>query len=257
MASRNYTALTRTRLYSLAGNTCSHPDCNERLVSTNYNVSDICHIEALSKGGLRYNPKSNNKERNAYPNLILLCKNHHGIIDAEDSDGSPLYSVKQLKAMKQAHEDVFEASRSSAFVVKSSSLISTVIKNLSSHMGGLKPTRTSHAFKVDDKIVFNEVDRHAGIIQKYSAYYGVIETIYNEFESTRKVALLESFNDLYLSCKGGSKAADDVWDEVESLLIEKINREAHLEYSEEIEWCAKIIMVDAFMRCKILEEPSQ
>jgi len=100
MASRNYTALTRTRLYSLAGNTCSHPDCNERLVSTNYNVSDICHIEALNKGGLRYNPKSNDKERNDYPNLILLCKNHHGIIDAEDGDGSPLYGVAQLKAMK-------------------------------------------------------------------------------------------------------------------------------------------------------------
>jgi hypothetical protein len=257
MASRNYTALTRTRLYSLAGNTCSHPDCNERLVSTNYNVSDICHIEALNKGGLRYNPKSNDKERNDYPNLILLCKNHHGIIDAEDGDGSPLYGVAQLKAMKQAHEDAFEASRSSAFVVKSSSLISNVIKNLSDHIGQPKPARTSHAFKVDDKIVFNEVDRHAGIIQKYSAYYGVIETIYNEFESTRKVALLESFNDLYLSCMSRSKASDDVWDAVESLLIEKINREAQLEYTEEIEWCAKIIMVDAFMRCKILEEPPQ
>lgn len=254
MASRNYTALTRTRLYSLAGNTCSHPDCNERLVSTNYNISDICHIEALNKGGLRYNPDSNDRERNDYPNLILLCKNHHGIIDAEYSDGSPLYSVAQLKDMKQVHEDAFEASRSSAFVVKSSSLIAKVIKNLSSHLGQPKPSRTTHAFEIDDKIVFNKIDRHAGIIQKYSAYYGIIEPIYNEFESARKIALLESFNDLYLSCKGGSKSSDDVWDKVESLLIGKINREANLEYSEEIEWCTKIIMVDAFLRCKILEE---
>lgn len=157
--------------------------------------------------------------------------------------------------MKQTHEDAFEASRSSAFTVKSSSLIAKMIKKLSNHMGQSKPSRTAQAFEIDDKIVFNELDRHAGIIQKYSAYYGIIERIYNEFESARKVALLESFNDLYITCKGGSKASDDVWDEVESLLIERINREADLEYSEEIEWCAKIIMVDAFMRCKILEEP--
>lgn len=255
MASRNYTALTRTRLYSLAGNTCSHPKCNERLVYANYNISDICHIEALNEGGPRYNSKSTNTIRNDYPNLILLCKNHHGIIDAEDSDGSPFYSVEELKAMKQTHEDAFEASRSSAFTVKSSSLIAKMIKKLSNHMGQSKPSRTAQAFEIDDKIVFNELDRHAGIIQKYSAYYGIIERIYNEFESARKVALLESFNDLYITCKGGSKASDDVWDEVESLLIERINREADLEYSEEIEWCAKIIMVDAFMRCKILEEP--
>jgi len=188
---------------------------------------------------------------------MLLCKNHHGIIDAKDSNGLPLYSVAQLKAMKLVHEDEFEASRSSAFVINSSSLIAKVIKNLSSHLGQPKPTRTSHAFEIDAKIVFNHIDRHAVIIQKYSAYYGIIEPIYNEFESVKKAALLESFNDLYLTINGQSKPSDDVWDEVEGLLIEKINREANLEYSEEIEWCVKIIMVDAFMRCKILEEPPQ
>jgi hypothetical protein len=257
MAARNYSALTRTRLYSLAGNTCSHPDCSQRLVDTHYNVSDICHIEALSEGGTRYNPSSSDKERNDYPNLMLLCKNHHCIVDEKDSDDLPLYSVVQLKAMKQAHEDAFEASRSSAFAVKSPSLIAKVIKNLSSHLGQPKPTRTTHAFEIDAKISFNEIDRHAGIIQKYSAYYGIIDPIYNEFESAKKAALLESFNDLYLTNKGRSKLSDEIWDEVESQLIERVNREANLDYSEELEWCVKIIMVDAFMRCKILEEPPQ
>jgi hypothetical protein len=258
MASRNYTALTLKRLYSLAGNTCSHPNCQELLLGREtVNLSEICHIEALNPGGPRYNsaPSIKNKDRNDYPNLLLLCKNHHGIIDETDSVGAPIYSVEQLKAMKQTHEDAFEASRSSAFAVKSPSLIAKVIKNLSSHIGQPKPTRTTHAFEIDAKIDFNQIDRHAGIIQKYSAYFGIIDPLYNEFEPAKKAALLESFNDLYLTNTGSSKPSDEIWDEVEGQLIERVSREANLEYSEELEWCVKIIMVDAFMRCKILEEP--
>lgn len=258
MASRSYTKLTLKRLYSLAGNTCSHPNCQESLLGREtVNLSEICHIEALNPGGPRYNPDPTieDKDRNDYPNLMLLCKNHHGIIDETDSAGNPLYSVEQLKAMKQAHEDAFEASRSSAFAAKSPSLIAKVIKNLSSHLGQPRPKQPTHAFEIDAKIRFNAVDRNAGIIQKYSAYFGIIEPIYNEFESAKKAVLLESFNDLYLMSKGQSKSADQIWDEVESLLIERVSREANLDYSEELEWCVKIIMVDAFMRCKILEEP--
>lgn len=258
MASRTYTDLTLKRLYSLAGNTCSHPNCQETLLGReSANLSEICHIEALNSGGPRYNPDPTieDKDRNDYPNLMLLCKNHHGIIDETDSTGNPLYSVEQLKAMKQAHEDTFEASRSSAFATKSPSLIAKVIKSLSNHLGQPRPKQPTHAFEIDVKIRFNAVDRHAGIIQKYSVYFGIIDPIYNEFESAKKAALLESFNDLYLTSKGQSKSSDQIWDEVEGLLIERVSREANLEYSEELEWCVKIIMVDAFMRCKILEEP--
>ena len=96
---------------------------------------------------------------------MLLCKNHHGIIDVKDSNGLPLYSVAQLKAMKLVHEDEFEASRSSAFVINSSSLIAKVIKNLSSHLGQPKPTRTSHAFEIDAKIVLTTLIGMLGLFK--------------------------------------------------------------------------------------------
>ena len=257
MASRTYSDQTIKRLFGLAGNTCSYPECSEKLVSTDHNVSQICHIEAFSKGGPRYNSKSSDKERNDYPNLILLCKNHHGIVDEKDSNGLPRYSVTELKAMKQTHEDWFEATRSSAFSINSPSLIAKVIKNLSSHLGQPRPTRVSHAFKIEDKIVFNRVDRYFGIIQKYSAYYAIIEPIYNEFEKGQKAALLDFINDLYLSCTGSASSSDDLWDKMKSLFIKKIYQKTDIEYSEELEWCINIIMVDAFNRCKILKNPPQ
>ena len=255
MASRSYSDSTIKRLYSLAGNTCSYPNCNERLFSADHNISEVCHIEALNKGGPRYNSKSTDKERNAYSNLILLCKNHHGIVDEKDSNGSLLYDVAQLKAMKQAHEDSVEASRSVTFSTRSPSLIAKVVKILSTHLGHPKPTRVSHPFKIEDKIVFNKVNRYSGIIKKYSPYYAIVDSVYNEFEAGKKAALLDSINDLYLSCIAPSVSSDDIWDKMKGVLVEKINQESNLEYSEELEWCVSIIMVDAFNRCRVLEEP--
>ncbi len=258
MASRYYTDLTLKRLYSLVGNTCSHPDCQEVLLGReSVNLSEICHIEALNKGGPRYNadPSITDKQRNDYPNLLLLCKNHHGIIDEKNSAGTPLYSVAQLKAMKQAHEDWFESSRASLFAIKNSSLLAQIVRSLSSLQIEPKPAKSPHPFKIDAKIEFNALSRHHGIIQKYSVYYHSVETLYNQLEPAQKASLLEKINDVYLSCQRPSINSDDLWDHVESKLIEQLNNETQLEYSEQLEWCVKIIMVDAFMRCKILEDP--
>lgn len=258
MASRNYTDLTLKRLYSLVGNTCSHPDCQELLLGRkSVNLSEICHIEALNPGGPRYNaaPAITDKQRNDYPNLMLLCKNHHGIIDEEDANGKPLYSVAQLKAMKQAHEDWFESSREALFSTKTPSLLSQIVRSLSTLQTEPKPVKLTHPFKIEEKIEFNELSRHYGIIQKYSVYYHSVEALYNELEPAQKASLLEAINDLYLTCQRPSINSDDLWDNVESKLIEKLSNETQLEYSEQLEWCVKIIMVDAFMRCKILEEP--
>jgi len=258
MASRNYSDLTLKRLYSLAGNTCSQGDCQELLLGREtVNLSEICHIEALNPGGPRYNadPLITNKQRNDYPNLMLLCKNHHGIIDETDSNGEPLYSVQQLKAMKKAHEDWFEASRATLFSTKTPSLLAKIVSSLSMLQAEPKPAKTPHPFKIEAKIEFNSVSRHHGIIQKYSVYYHSLENLYNELEPAQKTSLLETINDIYLSCLRPSISSDDLWDQVESKLIERINAEVELEYNEQLEWCIRIIMVDAFMRCKILEEP--
>ena len=86
MAKREYTNLTLKRLYGKSGNCCAYPKCSEELIYEKGNLSDICHIEALNVGGPRYNssPDIMDKDRNAESNLILLCKNHHHIIDQTD-----------------------------------------------------------------------------------------------------------------------------------------------------------------------------
>jgi hypothetical protein len=61
----------------------------------------MAHIIAHSDEGPRGDPAFPEKERNRYPNLILLCPNHHEEIDAEPER----YDVAVLQAMKEDHEE--------------------------------------------------------------------------------------------------------------------------------------------------------
>lgn len=84
---------------------CAFPDCRIELVSKKEKdnpktIGEIAHICASKKGGPRFDPNLSKKDRDSYKNLILLCPNHHTIIDKESS----IYTVDKLKKMKEEHE---------------------------------------------------------------------------------------------------------------------------------------------------------
>ena len=57
-------------------------------------------VEAASPQGPRYDPEQTAEERHGYDNLVLLCANHHTIID----DDPEAYTVERLIKMKADHE---------------------------------------------------------------------------------------------------------------------------------------------------------
>jgi hypothetical protein len=65
-------------------------------------VGEICHIKAKSKEGPRHGRSQTPEERHDYDNLILMCGNHHTVID-DDPDA---YTVDRLFRMKRDHESV-------------------------------------------------------------------------------------------------------------------------------------------------------
>ena len=91
-------------LFARSGNRCAFPGCQEALVADdNLFIGQICHIEAASPDGPRYNSIQPMDERHGYKNLLLLCYPHHRRIDSEPQT----YSVDWLKATKEAHESLF------------------------------------------------------------------------------------------------------------------------------------------------------
>jgi hypothetical protein len=63
-------------------------------------VGEICHIKAASPNGPRYDPQQTAAQRHGFNNLILLCANHHTVID----DDPEVYTVERLGNMKADHE---------------------------------------------------------------------------------------------------------------------------------------------------------
>ena len=96
------------KLLQRSGNMCAFPDCRLLLTAEGTPedpvvvLGEIAHIVAESPSGPRGQSRLTAKQRNAYPNLILLCNQHHQLIDSEGALAT--YTVERLTAMKEDHE---------------------------------------------------------------------------------------------------------------------------------------------------------
>lgn len=92
------------KLFAKTGNQCAYPGCAEPLIDKDDDyLGHMCHIEAAKKGGARYNPEMTEEERSSVNNLIVLCRNHHAVVDKKEH----LYTVAHLQKMKADHEKNF------------------------------------------------------------------------------------------------------------------------------------------------------
>jgi hypothetical protein len=264
---RDITEKTIKRLYALSGNQCAFPNCTVNFVSweNDTNLSNICHIEAAELGGQRFNPNSDDDYRRSYENLILLCANHHIV-----TNDTSKYSETVLQEMKRNHEDkILQLISGSNILTKNPSALNIVIgfvgKRIFENTDNEEP---QNAPNTEDKILYNNIIRFKPIIEEYAVYQGKLNTIYKEIEkegSTKKVFVLQNIKNIYLREKGKYRDiseirmnADNIIENVENELwkiIDNTNNPISDIPIEAIGISLLIILVDAFMRCNILEEP--
>lgn len=105
---RQYNTSTIKRLFSLSGNQCAKPDCLKELIAEDGKtfIGQIAHIEGAKPRGPRYNPEMEDTDRADFQNLILLCDEHHKIIDNKTNEEE--YPKKLLQEWKKQHEEKFE-----------------------------------------------------------------------------------------------------------------------------------------------------
>ncbi len=89
-----------------SGGLCAFPGCDKRLIKEGSSLDDpvvigeIAHIIAESRSGPRGDAVLSDEDRNKHTNLILLCPEHHTIIDRQPNT----YSIPVLRQMKADHE---------------------------------------------------------------------------------------------------------------------------------------------------------
>tara|TARA_R100000935_G_scaffold53962_1_gene82262 strand:+ start:11835 stop:12665 length:831 start_codon:yes stop_codon:yes gene_type:complete len=267
---RQYKPTTIRRLDKLSGNQCAEPGCQKTLIAEDGQsiISKICHIEAASKNGPRWNANMNDDDRRDFSNLILLCDEHHTIIDNK-ANGSK-FSVSLLKKWKTEHEaKILKLISGSTILVKNPSALNIIVGYVGSRIfDNTIIEEPTNAPNTSEKILHNNVTLFKPVIEEYAVYQGKLNKLYEEIEkhgSTKKEFVLQNIKSIYLKEKGKYNDLEDIRANADSI-IENVENELWkiIENSgnpisdlpiEAIKIGLLIILVDAFMRCNILEEP--
>jgi hypothetical protein len=260
---RNYLDNTLKRLYALSGNQCAFPGCKKKLVNQkNALDSNICHIEAASPDGERWNPDMTDEQRADYHNLVLLCVQHH----AETNDVEK-YTAPVLREMKRNHESQYLNER----INRNRSMLKNTITALSNiDLTKYPEEPVANIIDPEEKIKFNNLQKNSHFIKEYRVYHTKLNVLYKELEnqgSLVKEKLLRfiklTYDKIKSSYVGNSPDTLRVVQENSDAIFDEVYNQLYAEladsqiWDEDIVLGLNIILVDAFIRCKILEEPVQ
>lgn len=182
------TEQTIRKLFALTGNICAFPGCQAMIVESGGSLTgEICHIKARSKGGPRYDPAQSEKERHEFANLILLCRNHHKVID----DQPELYTADVLQEMKSIHEAVAGRLEQKADAVYAKLLLNALAQveitnnsgNVAINSPGAVQAQTITFKTTQKKISVAPPDGTIGADAERSRYVDHLIKRYNEFAS--------------------------------------------------------------------------
>lgn len=116
------------------------------------------------------------------------------------------------------------------------------------------------AFDLKPKMDFNSLNKWRDVISEYTVYSLLVDKIYrayNEQGVNKSFTVLSSLHDLYLSL-ASELTGDALFDKLLESVYEIVNKDYECNESltrEELQVNIKIVLVDAFVRCKIFKKP--
>ena len=116
------------------------------------------------------------------------------------------------------------------------------------------------AFNIDKKIEYNNLETVRDTIDEYKVYYHKLDEKYTEFDrqgSNKSLSVFRIINIQYTKLLPESKDTHNLFFSIIDSVIDIIvssNNYIEIPY-EELEMCVYILIVDAFVRCKIFKNP--
>jgi len=153
-------------LWTKAGNQCSYcfdgVDCDKELVvlegGKQILIGEECHIVSRKAGKARYITDFLN--RDTYENLILMCRNHHKIID----DNQEKYTIDILRSMKGENEASIKqrlAEKEIQPIVIKDSVFKTEVEH-ADEATGMEVNRTAQLSNVTSELIARDVKKATG-----------------------------------------------------------------------------------------------
>lgn len=255
---RDYKQNDLKRLFAFSGCECANPSCRNKLIAKDYSsiLGEICHIEAASPDGPRYNASQSDDQRRDFDNLILLCESCHKIIDNKANEKD--YPVELLKKWKKIHQEKILNSINGCLPNYFQQIVNAIAAN------NLMNDASSDAIPYDipEKIEYNCLKKNKYIVKEYSGLHNLYDEL-EEFGTIKKDVVLNRIRHSYLEAKGkytdGSiedirAKSDDIFDFVIDDVY-KLVGDNHWDEAE-LFLAVQIVVVDAFIECKVLEKPA-
>lgn len=115
------------------------------------------------------------------------------------------------------------------------------------------------SFGIDRKITHNSLKASKITIEDYKIHHNRLNKIYREFDeqgANKSLSVLQNVRQEYVQLSSDF-SGDELFFKIKDNVIEKIRQSANFLKMpvDELELCVNILLVDAFIRCKIFENP--
>lgn len=194
-------------------------------------------------------------------------ENPYGVIFLPECDIYDIGSLENevLYMPTKRQESVYEFVKSelpnNIDEAKFNSNITTMINILyQEDLGTISDENEANAFEIEKKIEFNNLTSSKSTIDDMKVYNSMVDQKYAEFDSMGKnksLSVLNYIRNCYIKLSRKNNSEDDVFDDIINVVIETVqNSKNYIEIPyEELLFCATILVVDAFIRCKIFKNP--
>lgn len=139
--------------------------------------------------------------------------------------------------------------------------LSSVINLLSKeNLTSIDTNANIDSFEIERKIDFNNLETSKDVINGYKLYHHIVDKIYAEFDKcgyNKSISVLNTIKREYAK-HSAELTSDDLFNLIISNISERILHSSNFERipQEEMEMCVGILVVDAFIRCKIFKNPN-
>jgi hypothetical protein len=167
----------------------------------------------------------------------------------------------EIDRLKKIYELIKKELVAEPDIVKLESNLAAVINILSKENFDTPIEIEINSYEIDRKIEFNKLSYSKKIIYDLKLYIGIVDRIYKEFDSlgvNKSRSVLSTIRHEYIKTECEQLSDDKLFLEIIDKIIDKVKKSPNnrVDTEEELEQCVNILVVDAFIRCKIFNNPA-
>lgn len=219
-----------------------YSDYNFKFLSISKDSSNLRSMKISNPHGLIFNPAEDIMD---VASLLRVIINHD--------------LLKQEKIYDQLKSELGE----NIDFVKMESDLTKILKILGKeNLKDAQDVTNLNVFQIDKKIEFNNLRINKSKINEYKIYHNRLDRKYTEFDqqgSNLSLTVLGRLNDIYIKLliENENEKQDLIFIKLIQQIVDQVlkdNNYGEMSY-EMVTYCVNILVVDAFIRCKIFENP--